>query len=196
MLQDLERIFPRRSIAVPVDTKASVASASASAKRKRAEEPDTRCAQSGPKGDDDTLRENLALDDEPSEARRGAAHATPGKRTCFGFPKGHACLHHRETLRLYGSLAEVSAEPTERRHVSLKAAFLNVEPGPRAAQQACHCILCRAGVGGWWDVGLSLCVQHAIVRRRQLYNASVYCLLYTGCQLVNPCFHIMPGHSL
>lgn len=83
-----------------------------------------------------TLRENLALDDEPSEARRGVCHATPGKRTCFGFPKGHACLHHRETLRLYGSLAEVSAEPTERRHVSLKAAFLNVEPGPRAAQQA------------------------------------------------------------
>ena len=46
MLQDLERIFPRRSIAVPVDTKASGAGASASAKRKREEEPDTGCAQS------------------------------------------------------------------------------------------------------------------------------------------------------
>ena len=44
-------------------------------------------------------------------------------------------LHVRETLCLYGSVAEVSAESTERRHVSLKTMFAKVEPGPRAAVQ-------------------------------------------------------------
>jgi hypothetical protein len=41
----------------------------------------------------------------------------------------------RETLCLYGNVAEVSAESTEHRHVSLKTLFAKVEPGPRAAVQ-------------------------------------------------------------
>ena len=44
-------------------------------------------------------------------------------------------LHVRETLRLYGSVSEVSAEAMERRHMSLKARFRLVRPGPRAAVQ-------------------------------------------------------------
>jgi len=57
------------------------------------------------------------------------------KRPSWGFPKAHGMLHVRETLRLYGSVAEVSAEAMERRHMSLKARFRKVERGPRAGLQ-------------------------------------------------------------
>jgi hypothetical protein len=107
-------------------------------KQKRQDDEQEDNAPARPNGDDELPRDNLR-EGSPTAGigpdRNGRGTVPRAKRTCWGFPKAHAMLHVRETLRLYGSVAEVSAEPTERRHVSLKVAFAKVEHGPRAALQ-------------------------------------------------------------
>ena len=115
-------------------------------KRKREVEEDDTGPTQRPQGDRTTeiarqceLPEDNLAEDTPSghaPADGGDSTTEPSaKRTCWGFPKAHAMFHVRETMVMYGNVAEVSAESTERRHVSLKTMFAKVEPGPRAAVQ-------------------------------------------------------------
>ena len=135
ILELLENVFPVRNKRVP-DQKAGPAPGERSAKRDRDAEPDPAPA---PDQDSDTARDNLGADDSEDDVFRGDDRdRVSALRMAFSkwaFPKGHAMTHIRETLRLYGSLSNVSAESMERLHLKLKKWFLKVEPGPTAQLQ-------------------------------------------------------------
>ena len=96
--------------------------------------------------DSDAARDHLSDDDSDEDlfraADHGAAAGGAAPQHClrlafskWAFPKAHAMLHIRETLRLYGCLSAVAAESMERMHLKLKKWFKKVKPGPSAQLQ-------------------------------------------------------------
>jgi hypothetical protein len=143
MLRQLEATFPNRSMPAPMDSKTvgqkGACLASSDSDRDSAADDDSDCdsqAQDDDNDDDDDDDdEHPDLVDHDDETIAAGSALARALRTVFGMPKGHACLHVRETIRLYGNLANTSAEPMERKHLGLKKLFQKIEAGPTANLQ-------------------------------------------------------------
>ena len=135
ILELLENVFPVRNKRVP-DHSAASAAPSSRGKRVRPEDADRAPS---PGSHSDTPRDDLGADDSEDDMFSAPDRdRVPALRRAFSkwaFPKAHAMLHIRETLRLYGALSNVSAESMERLHLKLKRWFQKVKPGPSAQLQ-------------------------------------------------------------